>query len=403
MWKNHEKWMSTFCNSKKWIKFSHNFRNDFHTSVSSWPIPEQISMNYPNVPFRILSDTLMYKQSSTFLDRTYMHHNNSIVRALFLILLLFCSMAGMAQVTVEATLGTAGPTTYTNLRLAFDAINTGTHKGVIAIKINSSFTDNNTALLYGSATPTLAPNSSYTSSNIYPTTTGLSILGAVAAPLIDIKGADNVTIDGRVNAEGSDKSLTISNTSALTTAGTSTIRFINDASSNTVKYCMLKGSSTDAAAGIVFFSATTATTGNDNNTIDHNDITNASNTARPLNAVYALGTSTKSNSGNTISNNNFYDFLSKTTASNGINISSNNSAFTISGNSFYETASFTASGAEVAYNVILINAVTGSGNTFTVSGNYIGGNAALCAGTAWTKTAQNNAFTAISVTTFGEG
>lgn len=109
-----------------------------------------------------------------------MHMTQFLSRAALLICFVIASMAGIGQVTVEATLGTAGPTTYTNLRLAFAAINTGTHKGVITIKINSSFTDNNTALLYGSATPTLAPNSSYTSINIYPTTTGLSILGDVA-------------------------------------------------------------------------------------------------------------------------------------------------------------------------------------------------------------------------------
>jgi hypothetical protein len=49
--------------------------------------------------------------------------------------------------------------------------------------------------------------------------------------------------------------------------------------------------------------------------------------------------------------------------------------------------------------VILISAATGAGNGFTVSDNYIGGSGALCAGTAWTKPVQNNAFTAISVTT----
>jgi hypothetical protein len=218
----------------------------------------------------------------------------------------------------------------------------------------------------------------------------LSISGNLATPLINLNGADNVTIDGRVNATGSTKSLTITNTSAVTTAGTSTIRFIGDASSNTLQYCTLKGSSTDPLAGIVFFSTAT-TTGNDNNTITNNDITCAADASRPLNAIYAFGTTAKNNDNNTISNNNIYNFLSKATASQGINISSYNSGFTISGNSFYETASFAAT-VSVAYNVILISAATGTGNGFTVSGNYIGGSAASCGGTAWTKTALDNAF-----------
>ncbi len=157
----------------------------------------------------------------------FMKHFQGHIRLWILFFLLASVLPGYAQVSVEATLGTAGPTTYTNLRLAFVAINSGTHKGVITIKITSTFTDNNTALLYGSATPTLAPNSSYTSINIYPTTTGLSITGALAAPLINLNGADNVIIDGRVNAEGSTKSLTISNTS--TSSAAATIRFIASA------------------------------------------------------------------------------------------------------------------------------------------------------------------------------
>ena len=230
----------------------------------------------------------MYKQSSTFLNRTCMHRNNSTVRALFLFLLLFCSMAGMAQVTLTATSGTATGS-FTTLKGAFDAINLGTHKGVIVIKINASTTETLSASLTASAAlSTSAPY--YTSINIYPTTTGLSITGALATPLINLNGADNVIIDGRVNATGSDKSLTISNTNTSNAAAT--IPFIADASANTVRYCTLKGSSTATAAGIIFFSTAT-TMGNDNNTITNNDITCAADGSRPLNAVYALGTSKK--------------------------------------------------------------------------------------------------------------
>ena len=264
-------------------------------------------------------------------------------RYAMVIILLFLVKTGFSQVTLTATSGTATGS-FTTLKGAFDAINTGTHKGVIVIKINNNTTETVSASLTASASAsTSAPY--YTSVTIYPTTTGLSITGAFATPLINLNGADNVTIDGRVNTTGTTKSLTITNTSAVATAGTSTIRFIGDASNNTVQYCTLKGSSTDAAAGIVLFSTTTATTGNDNKTIDNNDITCAADAGRPLNAVFALGTTGKNNESNTISNNNIYNFLNKAIASQGINISSYNSGFTISGNSFYETASFAASGA----------------------------------------------------------
>jgi hypothetical protein len=186
-------------------------------------------------------------------------------KSLLLTILLCCSLAGYSQqVTLTASSGTASGT-FTTLKGAFDAINAGTHQGAIVISINSSTTESASALLNASG----SGSASYTGINIYPTTTGLSISGELAAPLIDLNGADNVTIDGRVNATGSTKSLTVSNTSTSSTAGTSTIRFINDASSNTVKYCTLKGSSTNASAGIVFFSTTTGATGNDNNTINN--------------------------------------------------------------------------------------------------------------------------------------
>ena len=319
---------------------------------------------------------------------------SSCISTFLLMIFLTGSLAGYSQVSLTATSGTTTGT-FTTLKGAFDKINDGTHKGIIVLKITGNTTELATASLSASATdPTGAPY--YTSINIYPTGTR-TITGSIAAPLINLNGADNVTIDGRANATGSTKSLTISNTSAVATAGTSTIRFINDASSNTVKYCTLKGSSTDAAAGIVFFSTTTGSTGNDNNTIDNNDITCAADASRPLNAIYALG-ATANNDANTISNNKIYNFLSKGTSSNGIRISSYNSGYTISGNSFYETASFAVIAA-VTYKVIAISAATGGGNGFTVSGNYIGGNAALAAGTAWTKTGSNGAMSVISVAT----
>ncbi|MFZ4521261.1 MAG: beta strand repeat-containing protein, partial [Bacteroidales bacterium] len=296
-------------------------------------------------------------------------------------------------VVVTATLGTATGT-YTSLKAAFDAINAGTHKGVIAIKINASTTESATAALNASAA-TSAGNPFYTSVNVYPTLTGLSITGSLAAPLIDLNGADNVTFDGRVNATGTTKDLIISNTSTATTAGTSDIRFINDATSNTVKYCTLKGSTMDASGGILFFSTTTGTTGNDGNTIDNNNFTNVSDANRPLSAIYSNGTIAKTNSGNTISNNNFYNFFCKTGLSIGVYLNTYNTGWTISANSFYETTSFAQAG-QSGMIVIGVRDVTSS--DITISGNYIGGSAPNCGGKAWTKTsASRNVFYGIQL------
>ena len=277
---------------------------------------------------------------------------------------------------------------YNSLQAAFNAINSGTHTGILEIRINANLFEVSSVLnASGSG------GANYSSIHIYPTLTGLSILGNVAAPLIDLNGADNVTIDGRVNATGSTKDLIITNTGTSATAGTSTIRFINDASNNTVKYATLKGSETSTTSGIIFFSTAVAG-GNDGNSIDNNNITNSVDANRPINGIFSLGSAANENSGNIITNNYIYDILSRGSTSNVIQFGANNTASTITANSIYETASFIPT-SSVTYNGILISN-TGSG--FTVNGNYIGGQTANCAGSAWTKTINlNNTFAAINL------
>lgn len=305
-----------------------------------------------------------------------------LILKFFTFFFLLSCYSTYSQVSVTATTATQGPTSYTTLKAAFDAVNAGTHKGVITIAISGNTTETAAAVLNASG----SGSSSYTAINIYPTTTGLSISGNLATPLIDLNGADNVTIDGRVNAMGSTTDLSISNLSTSPTAGTSALRFLNDATTNTVKYCTISGASTSASNGILFFSSTTLTTGNDNNTIDHNNITNAGGN-RPANAILSLGTSLKENNGIVFSNNNIFDFLNTTLASNGIFLSTNTSACSITDNSFYETTTFnsTASSDKCAINI------SSTGGGFDVIGNYIGGNTNSCGGTL-TKTGNDNIF-----------
>ncbi|MEI7492532.1 MAG: T9SS type A sorting domain-containing protein [Bacteroidota bacterium] len=266
---------------------------------------------------------------------------------------------------------------------AFAKINDGTHRGVITITLTASTTEGTSAVLNASG----SGSAIYTSVSIYPTTSWLTISGNLGSPVIDFNGADNVTIDGRLNQSGSTVDLTISNTSTSSGANTSTIRFINDATNNTVKYCTIKGSTTRSDAGIIYF--TTGTSGNSNNIIDHNNITNAGSN-RPLNTIYSNGSSTAaSNKSNIISNNNIYDFFSSSGSNSWcIMLGSTpisdgyNSDWSITGNSFYETTNFTpSSGGE--YRIISITSKAGSpeGDNFTISNNYIGGSGPGCTGT----------------------
>jgi hypothetical protein len=104
--------------------------------------------------------------------------------------------------------------------------------------------------IWGSAnseTGTYSLNSgSWTAITIYPRVSGLTVRGNAAGPLIILDGASNVTIDGRLNAVGSVKDLSIKN-----------IRYMNFAVNNILKYCTLTGdlslsvSSTTTASGVV--------------------------------------------------------------------------------------------------------------------------------------------------------
>ncbi len=300
--------------------------------------------------------------------------NNQLLIPLQIIFSLFVfSDAADAQTTI--TVGSSGAT-YSTLKAAFDAINAGAVTGVITIQVVANTAEAASAVLNASGTG----SASYTSINIYPTITGLAVSGSIAVPLIDLNGADNVTIDGRVNATGSVKDLFITNTSTSNVAGTSTLRFINDATANIVKYCTIRGSEGLNSYGVIYFGISAGANGNDNNTIDNNNITNAG--TRPINAVYSLGTAGKENSAVTFSNNNFYDFFSNSsTGGSAMNVLAGNTNWTITGNSFYNVSAWNPG--STGYNVIAINNT--AGNDFTVSGNYIGGNAPLCAGTPFTK------------------
>ena len=130
---------------------------------------------------------------------------------------------GGGPVRVTATAGTPGPTDYMTLGLAFDAINAGTHQGAITINIISSTTEAGTAVLNSNG----AGAALYSSVLIRPTNDGVTISGPtlVGRGLIELNGADNVTIDGdNPNSGGTNRNLTVQNTAANTVNFTSVIR-----------------------------------------------------------------------------------------------------------------------------------------------------------------------------------
>ncbi len=299
-------------------------------------------------------------------------------------MLLFVQLNLQGQVNVSGSTGADG--SYTTLKTAFDAINASVQTGNNITVVLTGNTDETASAVLNEGT--------WTSFMIYPSVTGVSVSGNLDAALIDLNGADNVTIDGRVNQAGN-RDLVISNTDTSTTACTSTIRFINDASGNTIKYCIIKGSEVGLNvvdgvlnSGIIFFS-TGLLTGNDNNILDHNDITNAGG-SRPIYAVFSVGSSGMENSGNSLIGNNIFDIIN---TDNGgmisgtgswidlsdnmtgeVMLGSNNTAWTISGNSFYESNEIS----NQLVSIRLVCVLSGNGNN--ISNNFFGGSSVLCGG-----------------------
>jgi len=257
--------------------------------------------------------------------------SNFVFRFLFSCLLLMSFHNIKAQINVNSSGGLTTTTSYGNLKNAFDSINVGKHTGTIVITVTANTTETATAVLNASG----AGSASYSSIIIKPTGGGLkTIATSLAAPLIDLNGADNVTIDGLY--PGND-SLLLVNSSTSATAGTSTIRFINGATNNAIQNCGVFGGSASTTSGTIYFATDAVTAnGNDNNLISKVLMGNPSSSATPRYAVYSVGTTNKDNTSNTIEGCWIYNFHSTTTGDRaGIYIGAASSSFKISGNSFF--------------------------------------------------------------------
>ena len=122
--------------------------------------------------------------------------------------------------------------------------------------------------------------SSWTSLTVKPVAGARTVTGAVpGAAVIKLNGADNVTIDGSTSG-GTDRSLTITNTSVSTTSGVVWIASASGtdgATTNTIKNCLIAGrAATTTFAGIVSSGTTLgdlAEAPNANNTYQNNAVT----------------------------------------------------------------------------------------------------------------------------------
>ncbi len=289
-----------------------------------------------------------------------------------------CGTGGMIEVGGTGGSGTQ-PTGYATLSSAFGAINTGVHTGSIVIDVCGDTTEPTVA-----GTPSAILNrsglgsSSYSIITLSPVGGARTISGAATAgqPLIDLRGADNVTIDG-LNSGGN--SLTIANTTVSPTAGTSTIRFIDGATNNTVTNSNLLGSGASAVASngaVVFFSTDAVTAnGNDTNTISNNDIGPAGGNL-PTKGILCFGstaTTAIGNSGIAINNNNIFDYFGAATTSAGVAVNGGCNGDSVTNNRFYQTGTRAWTAGTQHYAIFMNSATTISGvQNMTITGNTIG-------------------------------
>lgn len=199
-------------------------------------------------------------------------------------------------------------------------------------------------------------------------------------------GAQKIVLDGRAGGIGTGQWV-IRNTRTAATVG-NTIDFSNEASNNKLIHLNIEGDASSTNA-ILFFSTTTGTNGNDNNTVSFcaiKDLVSGAG-AYPCTGIYSAGTAAKTNSGNLIDNNTFVDIYNPTASlSCGIELDVNNDNWNITNNHFYQGAA--------SYSALNTNPWAGiyinGGGGYVVTGNFIGGKGPNCSGTAFTVSDGNS-------------
>ena len=252
--------------------------------------------------------------------------------------------------------------TLTNTGGAFDMINQGVLVGNTVINITADLVEPGTVALNPWAED--VPGANYTLTIKPDATTLRTISGTAVATgvaMIRTNGASRLTIDGQAG-----KYLTFRNTNA--TAGNTgpTIQFNNGSQACYLKNCTIENNGTTTTYGTVNIGSTGTNIVeiNGNNIGDATGGTTGIQTTGIYNANFL-------NSLRVI-NNNIYNFKNYgcyfTTVADGA---------VITGNSFYYNSATVSTTAQYCIDLL------GSTNNHTISNNYFGGQAPLCAGAAW--------------------
>lgn len=190
------------------------------------------------------------------------------------------------------------------------------------------------------------------------------------APLVILDDIDYLILDGRAGGTGTGLDLKLVH---LATTGTnsSTVRFVNGATNNIIRYVRLENNTQNTAGPRTIEIQTSATnpTGNSNNLIEYNEIVGGRS------GIGLTGTAANPNNNNTISNNKIFNFSFA-----GIWLLGQCNNIIITGNEIYQSSGYntassginvgTVGNFTVAYNKIynLQNTATTTLRGITVSG-----------------------------------
>lgn len=186
-------------------------------------------------------------------------------------------------------------TTLTGAGGVFSAINAGVAIGNIDVQIAGDLIVGEDGSNRLNALVEQPASSNFTV-KIYPTGSARAIIGAATAPLIRLNGASRVTIDGSIGGSGTDRSLTIQNTSVTTpsviligSVGTTPITNV------TLKNSIIINGATTSSAVVISDATISGNAGLFSNiTIQNNDVQKA------LIGVFAQGGTTPQGGSNVV-------------------------------------------------------------------------------------------------------
>jgi parallel beta-helix repeat protein len=266
----------------------------------------------------------------------------NICSLLFFFLLINVQVMGQAN-SVELRDGTGAlVSAYSSIAQAYAAI-PATITQAYVVEILSTYD--------GSAETypiTLLPRDGASATNsitIRPATSvSMATVGGTAGgqPIFLFSDADYVTLDGRAGGTGESINLTVQN--LATTSQSHTLRFLDGATYNTVKYLKIINS-TQATAGpraIEIGTSASNPTGNSNNYIAYNEIIGGRS------GIGLAGTSANPNNENVIYKNKIYDW-----AYAGIWVLSSSNNTVISNNEFWQTAGYSTTPTGVIFGAVI--------------------------------------------------